>query len=424
MKPFTVVNRTLLFVLLLAGLALAGCIQPVEPPDPGHEHASPGLTFVDFTDLNGGADGVALVDLDPDSEHFGEIIQRYDIGADVLPHHLYFNHDESRLYTTALSGDRLYEVILERDANGVPAISETLPIDVGDNIVGEDMYFTEDGSRFYMTFLGGQGGDKDGTVGVFDAQTNELLKTISAPVPDDPASGQPFILWPHGISANEALGLLMVTSAPHPDMQSGAGNTVTAIDLATDEAVSTHLVAESWDDLSAPVEVLLLRDDLPPFALVTTVNGGDIWVAPYDEATKSFGEFTKQVEGEEAGLGVALEFYIHQNQAGEKELFVSFAHPGVVNVYSLDSLPALPLKRTLLAEAGAHHMLFFTTQSGREVMVVQNNLINLEGLNTGTLTVIDLASGDVVKTLDLASEHGLLPESIESAFGHGHDYHH
>lgn len=360
MKPLTAVNRTLLFVLLVAGLALAGCIQPVAPPHGDHEHASPSLTFVGFTDLNGGADGVALIDLDPDSEHFGEIIQRDDISPGVVPHHLYFNRDESRLYTTALGGDRLYEIILVRDANGVPAISEIVPIDAGDNIVGEDMYFTEDGSRFYMTFMGGQSGDKDGSVGVFDAQTNELLKTISAPVPDDPAGGKPFILWPHGISANEALGVLMVTSTNHPDLQSGAGNTVTAIDLATDEPVSTHLVAERWDDLSAPVEVLLLRDDLPPFALATTVNGSDIWVAPYDEATQSYREFTKQVAGAEAGLGVALEFYIHTNQAGEKDLYVSFAHPGVVNVYSLDSLPALPLKRTLLAEAGAHHMLFFT----------------------------------------------------------------
>src|SRR3712207_8939806 len=44
------------------------------------------------------------------------------------------------------------------------------------------------------------------------------------------------------------------------------GNTVTEIDLATNRVLRTHLVADGPEDLSLPVEVLLLRDDLPPFA--------------------------------------------------------------------------------------------------------------------------------------------------------------
>ncbi len=57
-------------------------------------------------------------------------------------------------------------------------------------------------------------------------------------------------------------------------------------------------------------------------------------------------------------------------------------------------------------------------------MVVQNNLLNLPRLNGGTLQVLDTHTGDVVGWIDLAREHGLMPESIESAFGHGADYHH
>src|SRR3712207_6316535 len=162
------------------------------------------------------------------------------------------------------------------------------------------------------------------------------------------------------------------------------GNTVTEIDLATNRVLRTHLVAEGPEDLSLPVEVLLLRDDLPPYALVSTVNGGDIWVAPYDSSTGAFGTFVKQVDGSEQGLGVALEFYIHRNHHGERELYVSFGAPGVVNVYSLDALPALRLKRTLRTAPGAHHMAFFETASGRELLVVQNNLLNLDGLNAGS----------------------------------------
>jgi DNA-binding beta-propeller fold protein YncE len=415
----------IVLIVVLAGTALTvlKAVAGGKSEAPGLAQ-NPGLFYVDYRHLDGGQDGVALLDLNPESGDFGRLLQRKFIGEGVLPHHLYFNRAQDRLYTTSLSGSMLYEVITDSGADGVPRITRFEPIDTGGNIVGEDMYFTEDGSRYYVTFMGGRGGDEGGTVGVFDAHTNELLEEIIAPVPADPASDEPFILYPHGISANEELGILMVTSTAHPDGVSGAGNTVTAIDMATNEPIQTYLVADAPDDLSAPVEVILLRDDLPPYALATTLNGAGIWVAAYDEAAGAFGEFAKEVDGEASGLGVALEFYIYTDHHGETELYVSFAVPGVVNVYSLDNLPELTLKRTLTAEPGAHHMAFFTTESGRELLVVQNNLLNIDGINTGTLTILDVHTGDVVETVDMPAEYKLLPESIESVFGHGHDYHH
>ncbi|MCE7982902.1 MAG: hypothetical protein DYG89_17095 [Caldilinea sp. CFX5] len=421
MKRSTRWRYGVLVVLIIASFTLTMCIRPVAPP--AHSHVSAGLTFVDYRHLNGGADGMILMDLDPESPDFGKILQQVEMGQGVLPHHLYFNRDQSKLYNTALGGERLYEVGLERDADGFPTITEITPIDVGDNLVGEDIYFTEDGSRFYMTFMAGQGGERDGTVGVFDAKTDQLIEVIRAAEPADPASGEPFILYPHGISANEELGLLLVTSS-QPPTGTQFGNTVTTIDLKTNQPIKTQLVADNAEDLSLPVEVMLLRDDLPPHALVSTSVGGDIWIAPYDEAAKTFGDFVKVVDSEKEGLGVALEFYIHTSHAGEKELYVSFGVPGVINVYSLDALPALPLKRTLPAGPGAHHMSFFATKSGREVVVVQNNLLNLEGINAGTLMVVDIHSGEVLGTIDMRTDYGLLPESIEAAFGHGHDLHH
>ena len=199
---------------------------------------------------------------------------------------------------------------------------------------------------------------------------------------------------------------------------------MTQIDLSTNELQKTYLVADSPTDQSETVEVLLLRDDLPPYALVTTGTGGDIWVASYNKDSGLFNSFEKKVEGEDQGLGVPLEFYIYRNKQDERELYVSFAVPGVVNVYSLEQLPDLPLKRTLPAGAGAHHMAFFETLSGREVVVFQNNLINLEGMNDGTLMVVDIYTGEILATLDMRTDYGLLPESIEWAYGHGADTHH
>lgn len=409
-------------LIAIVSLILISCIPLILPPSESAT-PSPGLTFVDYRHLDGGADGLALIDLDPESPDFGKIIQQVEMGEGVLPHHLYFNRDQTKLYNTALGGERLYAVELKKDANGFPTITAITPIDVGDNYVGENIYFTEDGSRFYMTFMGGAGGERDGTVGVFDAKTDQLLEVISAPEPTEPDSDTPFILYPHGISANEALGLLMVTSS-QPSTGTEYGNTVTTIDMKTNQPIKTQLVADSPEDLSLPVEVMLLRDDLPPYALASTTIGGDIWIAPYDEESNTFGDFIKVIDSEQEGLGVALEFYIYTNHLGQKELYISFGVPGVINVYSLDALPELPLKRTLPAGPGAHHMSFFETRSGREVVVVQNNLLNIEGINAGTLMVVDIYTGEVLETLDMKATYSLLPESIESAFGHGHHLHH
>lgn len=420
----------IVFAIMVSTIAI---VSPKNDPSTAlaHPTSQDSLFFVDYRHLDGGDDGVALIDFDPESETFGEIMQMVDIGEGVLPHHLYFNRDESRLYTTALGGENLYEIVLEHD-DGTPTIDEIVSIDTGGNIVGEDIYFTEDGTQYWVTFMGGLGGDQGGSVGVFDAETNELIDTIVAPVSDDPESDEPFILYPHGISANEDLGYVMVTSTIHYDLTTGIGNTSTLIDIETHEVLETYLVADSIEDFSSPVEVLLLRDEFPDYALVSTMIGGDIWIAEFDEETGIFGNFAKAFDGSEYDLGWTLEFYIgpgdDPDSDDDKLLYVSHAQPGVINVFSLDNLPELTLVKTLPADAGAHHMAFFTTQSGREAMVVQNNLLNLNDpfpyLNAGTLMVVDIHSGEVLGELDLPEMYNLMPESIEKATGHGHYYHH
>lgn len=386
--------------------------------------SEPGLFYVAYRGLDGAQDGVAVVDVDPTSLLFGTIIDRHDMGTGVLPHHIYFNRNQDRLYTTALGGSFLYEIDMGTNLLGQPTVDGIVPINTFGNTVGEDMYFTRDLARYYVTFMGGDGSDQGGSVAMFDAADNSLLDVIAAPKPAAPDSTAPYIMYPHGISANEDLGRLMVTSTIHPDLATGVGNTVTSIDMNTNDLVQTYLAADSAGDLSAPVEVFLLRDDLPPFALTTTMLGGDIWISSYDPATGEYGQFTKAIEGDDSGISWALEFYVHVNDGGEKELYVTFGVPGVVNVYSLNDLPTLTLERSFSAGAGAHHMVFFRTTLGRELVAIQNNLLNLDGLNAGTITVHDIYTGERLGTVDLPSTYGLMPESIEWAYGHGHDYHH
>jgi hypothetical protein len=82
---------------LMLVLSLLGSISVTAHGGENHGIAPNGLFFVDYRNLNGGADGVLLVNLDPESEGFGEILQTFELGEGVVPHHLYYNHDQSRL---------------------------------------------------------------------------------------------------------------------------------------------------------------------------------------------------------------------------------------------------------------------------------------------------------------------------------------
>ncbi|MGN7824554.1 YncE family protein [Chitinophaga sp. 22536] len=374
------------------------------------------LFFIDYRHLAGGSDGIAVMELDPESPDFGKILHRTELGKGVLPHHLYFNRDEKKLYTTALGGSYLYELKMEWNHEGYPVIYEANPVNTGGNTVGEDIFFTRNG-QYWVTFMGGKGGVRDGSVGVFDAHNNQLIKTISSSIDEHPDK---FIMYPHGISIFEDKNLAMVTSTIHPDLTSGIGNTCTLIDMNTYNIIKTYRVADSATDLSSPVEVLLLRNEYPRYALANTMIGGDIWMAAFDDKTNQYSEFKRVLKGANQGLGWALEFYI----ADDKLLYVSFGQPGKILVFDLNYLPELRQVRTLPADKGAHHMAFFKTKSGRSVVAVQNNLLNLPNLNAGTIDVVDINTGEKLGTVDMRNKYQLLPESIEGTLGKAHYMHH
>ncbi|PIF45003.1 hypothetical protein CLU96_2002 [Chryseobacterium sp. 52] len=372
--------------------------------------------YIDYRSLKGLPDGIAVIELDPEAPNFGNISSKLELGVGVLPHHLYYNQSAKKLFTTALGGSYLYQIKTEKDKNGQPILVNATPIDTGENTVGENLFFTNDG-RYFMTFMGGAGGPKDGSIGVFNANNNQLIKTIKAPIQANPNQ---FIMYPHGISVNEEKGIMMVTSTIHPDLTTGMGNTCTLLDMNTYELKETYLVADSQTDLSSPVEVLLLRGKFPQYALATTMLGGDIWIAPYNATTKKYDAFSKIFDGSTQGLGWALEMYIDDNN----RLYVSFADPGKVLVFDISNLPQLKLLKTLTADKGAHHMVFFKTKKGKEVVAVQNNLLDIPNLNSGTISVIEIKTGQTLGTIDLRTKYGILPESIEGTNGPSSYMHH
>lgn len=188
---------------------------------------------------------------------------------------------------------------------------------------------------------------------------------------------------------------------------------------------------------SSPVEVLFVRPDIggtEPALLVNTMFGFEVWKVPYDAASKTFGAPVVVYDGASNGTGVPLEFY-----GNDTELFISHALPGVVKRYALASLPELvSTGPDLVADAGSHHMIFFNSASGRSLIAVQNNLLNLGNaadndptdidfiakVNAHTINVLDLQTGERLGTVDFKNTYQKGVENVDSVFGSGFVHHH
>ena len=439
-------------IFLIAGFS--ACSREAERPGGGTEQAAStamqdsggeetqALVLLRGLPTLGTTNSVAIVEMDPEAENFGDILHEFET-PDIDPplHHIYYS-PTGRAYATALDPKcSLVEIGLARDASGSPVINGVDCLDIGGQQVGEDiMWHTVDGTEYmFVTFMGGGGVEQadGGSLVVFDAQSNAVIKIIEARK-SVVGEGEPFIMYPHGLSAYG--DRMVITSTIHPDLATGVGNSITVIDLNTFTPIENIVVedAKPVGFPSSPVEVLFVRpsivEGVEPAVLVNTMFGFETWKIEYDEASKTFATPVKVYDGVEQGTGVPLEFY-----GNETELFVSHSLPGVVKRYELASLPELVSSGPdIAADAGAHHMIFYSTKSGRKVIAVQNNLLNLGNaadndptdidfiakVNAHTVTVNDLATGEKLASVNFKDRYNKGIDNIEALFGSGFVHHH
>jgi hypothetical protein len=419
--------------------------RPAAAPEPAarrNAEETQALVLLRGLPTLGTAHSIAIVELNPEAANFGAILQDFELPNLTLPlHHLYYSPN-GRLYSTCLDPKfSLAEIALSRNASGAAVINGVKPVNTGGQQVGEDIIWHTVNGKEYMivTFMGGTGVDQSdcGSVGVFDPQSNALIKTIQARK-SGVAKDAPYIMYPHGLSAYQ--DRLVVSSTVHPDLKTGVGNGITVIDLNTFEPIQNIVVedAKPVGFPSSPVEVLFVRPSIvagvAPAVLVNTMFGFETWKVPYNEANKSFGAPVKAYDGVKANTGVPLEFYGNQT-----ELFVSHSLPGIVKRYKLSGLPELVSSGPdIKTEAGSHHMIFFTAPSGRKIIAVQNNLLNLGNaadkdptevpfiakVNAHSVTVHDLQSGERLAKVDFKQRYKKGVENIEALFGSGFVHHH
>jgi len=376
MKPFRLLSLT--FVLLLSCTSLASAeILAL-------------LNYESKPDQPVRREGIAIMDIDPESSDFGNILMEIPLPSDLVAHHIFFNRDRTKAYITALGKSLLHVVDLTRFPYRLRAIR------VPDCQVSEDLVVSEDNRTWYLTCMGSS------TVIMGDAVNDAPIKTIRAA---EPAAA--FILNPHGIAIHNGIDRVLITSTVKPDNMAEAGETVTVLEASTGKVLSTHKVSSKPSPAkAAPVEIMFSPKANPPVVHITNMFEATLWTGIWDPKTQSF-SFNQVDDFGAREQGMPLEMLY--NAKGDR-LYVTTAKPGFVNLYDNTDPRQPKFLQAIPAAPGAHHSVLSPDE---RYLFVQNSLLNLEGMSDGSITVIDLAKGGkVLGSIETLKKQGFNPNCI------------
>lgn len=333
-------------------------------------------------------EGIAILDIDPESKSFGKILNDIPLPPDRVAHHIFYNKDASKAYVTALGNGPLHVM----DMKHVPYKLKSVEVPACQ--VAEDLVFTKDNKVWYLTCMGSS------NVIVGDAQTDQIIRVIQADREDA------FIRYPHGISINDEIDRLIVTSTVRPSDLGDAGETVTVIEASSGNVLSSHILSDKPVSGAAPVEVVFIPDVKPATAYINTMFGNALWVATWSSANKSF-DFQKVFDFESIKQGVPLEIYFNDEH---DHLYITTANPGYFNIFDISQTVQQPtLIKSIPTGGGAHHVVMSPDE---HYAFVQNSFLNLPKMSDGSISVIDLHKQQLVASIDTFKNQGLNPNCI------------
>lgn len=340
-------------------------------------------------------EGIAFVELDPKAPDYGRVLAQIPLPPDLISHHIFYNPTRDRAYITSLGRPELWVL----DVTRFPYRTKVVP--VPGCVVGEDLAFSKAQNRWYLTCMGSS------VVIVGDAKTDKVLDTIPLPAP-----------YPHGITVHDGIDRMLVTSTVNPKDPKDAGESIVVIQPSTGKVLSTHKVSDKPSPSgTAPVEAFFVPGTEPPVAYITNMNEGRLWIAEWLPKKKTFA-FRGDFDFAAIGQGVPLEVYF--DAAGDRA-YVTTALPGHLNAFDISD-PREPRHLYAVEAAGGAHHLVFSPDGNRAY--VQNSLINIPGMNDGSISVIDLVAGKKLASIDTLKDAGLTINTImltpEAEDSHAH----
>jgi len=341
-------------------------------------------------------EALVVIDVDPASANFKKVIETIALPPDLIAHHIFYNRDSSKAYVTALGKPELRVIDMTKRPLAAKVVA------VPDCQVGEDVVFSADNKRWFLTCMGSS------KLVIGDAVADKPTQTVSLPHP-----------YPHGVAIHDGIDRLLLTSTVRATDLQDAGEYITAIEASTGKVVGSYKVSTKPSPAgSAPVEVLFVPGANPPVAYVTNMYGGTLWTATWNAQKKDF-EVAEVFDFATVKSGVPLEIYV--NGKGDR-LYVTTGKPGHLHVFDIGKGAGKPvLLKSIATAEGAHHV---AVTKDEKLAFVQNSLLNLPGLSDGSITVVDLVKGEVVGSIDTFKDQGFNPNCIvllpqwNNAFGH------
>jgi DNA-binding beta-propeller fold protein YncE len=328
-------------------------------------------------------EGIAILDVDPGSERFGQILWQMPLPPDLIAHHIFYDRTMTKAYVTSLGKGELHVMDMMK------APYRVKKLDVPDCVMGEDVILSEDNSTWYLTCM------MSANVIVGRVDTDEITGIID--LPDT---------YPHGLGVHTGIDRILVTSTIKGDL-TDPRESISVVEASTLKVLGSHkLSLKDSPSGEAPVEVLFVPGAEPPIAYITNMFGGTLWAATWNAGKDDF-DVAQIFDFAAEEVGIPLEMYI--NDAGDR-LYVTTAKPGKLHIFDIgDDLAAPKLLKTLPAGEGAHHVAITKDE---KYAFVQNALLNLPGMSEGTITVVDLESEEVIATVETLKNMGLNPNSI------------
>ena len=328
-------------------------------------------------------EGIAIVNVDPESPDFGRVISDIPIDPATVAHHIFFDRTMTKAYVTALASPALQ--VIDMTANPY----RMTVIETPECKLGEDVIFDEANKRWYLTCMG------SANVIVGDVATDAILGEIALPG-----------VYPHGLAVDTAIDRILVTSTITPDLTSPAED-VWVVRASTLEPLGAIKISEKPSPSGvAPVEILWAPNEATPTAIVTNMFGHDLRALVWNPDTETFDGHVL-FDFQSVGAAVPLEIYV--NDTGER-MYVTTASPGHLHIFDISGGVLQPKHLSSVATAGGAHHVGFTPDY--RLAWVQNSFLNLPDMRDGSVTVVDLDAGTVVATMNSLKDAGFNPNSL------------
>lgn len=328
-------------------------------------------------------EGVAIIDVDPESPDFGKWLVDIPLDPTGVSHHIFYDRTMSKAYLTSLAAPALQVM----DMKAFPPKFNT--IEVPNCSLAEDVIFDDNNEFWYLTCM-------------------NSANVWQGKVSDDTISGEIKLpgTYPHGLAVDTDIDRIVVTSTIKADLTE-PDEVVSIVKASTLEPIGTIKVSTGESPSgTAPVEILRAPGDGPSTFLISNMFGGNIWALTWDEAKKDFAS-SMLFDFNPLEVGVVLEIYF--DTTGDK-MFVTTANPGNLHIFDVSAGIMEPkLQKTIKTGGGAHHVGF--TKDGKYGFV-QNSFLNLPGMKDGSVSVVDLAKGEVIASMDTLKNAGFNPNVI------------